>query len=82
MSTEKVKEIIVLKNSLKVLRLCYLFPSKEEIENPEMNIYIKYILLNLAIVYLPVGTILHLTVAVLSEYFYHILTKIIRFVFV
>lgn len=59
--------IAVNKNSIMFLRICFLFPNKEEIENPEKNVFIKFAFLNMLASYYPIGVILHLVINLRSK---------------
>lgn len=60
MNTDNIKELAVLKNTLRFLRICYLFPPENEINNPNYNVYKGYMGLCLITSYLPLGNIIHM----------------------
>lgn len=61
-------EIVVMKNSIMFLRLFFLFPSKEEIGNPEKNVFFKFTMMNIIASYFPMGIILHLVKNIRSKF--------------
>lgn len=52
--------ISIMKNSIMFLRICFLFPSSEEIKNPGRNVFIKFTVMFLVSSYFPIGIILNL----------------------
>nr|ALR72562.1 odorant receptor OR17 [Colaphellus bowringi] len=72
MNIEHIKEIEVLENSLKFLRIFFLFPRKSEINDPKKNVYWKFILLSLSTAYFSIGAAIHLVVNVRSGAFVNV----------
>lgn len=69
MDIEKVKKIEVMRNSIKFLRICSIFPTEYEINHPEKNVHIRYTMMNIVGSYFPIGIILHLINNIKSKYF-------------
>lgn len=68
MDIANIKEIAVLKNTITFLRICFIFPNKEEINQPEKNVFIKYTLMNVIGIYFPIGIAMHLIVNIASKF--------------
>uniref|UniRef100_A0A310SA13 Odorant receptor n=1 Tax=Chrysomela lapponica TaxID=153811 RepID=A0A310SA13_CHRLA len=60
----KEDPIKVMKNSLNFLRIPYLFPKSEDIDNPKKNLYIRFCLLYLTTYYVPLGAAFHLAMTI------------------
>lgn len=75
MNIEKIRKIQVMRNSMKFLRICYLFPTEYEINDPEKNVYIRYTMMNVVGSYFPIGIMLHLINNIKSKYFVHFYFK-------
>lgn len=69
MDLREDSEIVVMKNSIRLLRLFFLFPNEEELKDPKKNVYIKFIIMNIIGSYFPIGIILHLIVNIKSKFF-------------
>lgn len=67
MDLKENTEIVVMRNSITFLRICFLFPSKEEIENPTKNAFIKFMIMNMLASWYPLGIILHLVINIISK---------------
>lgn len=68
MNVEKIKEIAVLKNTIMFLRILLIFPSKEDINHPEKNIFMKYTILSIIGTFFPIGIAIHLITNMTSKY--------------
>lgn len=62
------EEIVIMGNSIMFLRLFFLFPSKEDIENPERNVFFKFTMMNILASYFPLGIFFHLFKNIRSKF--------------
>lgn len=67
MDLKENPEIVVMRNSIKFLRICFIFPSEEEVENPEKNVFIKFTIMNILGSFYPLGVIFHLVINIKSK---------------
>lgn len=67
MATEHINKIVVMKTTIKFLRICYLFPNDEEINQPEKNVFVKYTILTIIGALYPVGIAIHLLLKLRSK---------------
>lgn len=71
MNLKSNEGIAVLRNTIMLLRISYLFPSKDEVNHPEKNVHIKFTLLTIFGSYFPIGILIHLIVNIKRKYLAH-----------
>lgn len=67
MDLKENSEIIVMKKSIMFMRICFIFPSDEEIAHPEKNVFIKFTMLNILASFYPVGVFWHMVLNIKSK---------------
>lgn len=67
MNTDDIKDILVMKNSIKFLRISFIFPDKEEINQPKKNVFIKFTIMYMIGIYFPIGIVLHMINGIKSK---------------
>lgn len=67
MNIENIKDIAIMKKTIMFLRICFIFPSKEEMNNPGNNVFIKFMIIYTIGIYLPIGIALHFIMNVRSK---------------
>lgn len=65
-------DIVVMRNSITFLRICFLFPSKAELENPEKNVFTKFTIMYILASFYPLGVVLHLVINIKSKSEYNV----------
>lgn len=60
MNVEKIKKIAVMRRTIMFLRLSFIFPNDQEINQPDKNLFIKYTTLYLMGLCFPIGVLVHL----------------------
>lgn len=68
MDLQENENIVVMKNSIMLLRLTFLFPSDEEIKDPESNVFRKFRTMIIIGSYFPIGVILHVIKNIKSKF--------------
>lgn len=68
MNIENIKKLAVMKNTIMFLRICFIFPNKEEINQPEKNVFIKFSIIYIIGIYFPIGIALHVIFNIKSKY--------------
>lgn len=61
-------DIIVMKYSIMFLRICFIFPSKREINQPEKYFFMKFTIIYIIAIYFPIGILLHMMTNIKSKY--------------
>lgn len=59
MAVEEIKDIVVMRRSIMFLRMCFIFPNKEEINQPNKH-FIKFSIMYILGIYFPIGIALHM----------------------
>lgn len=56
-----------MKNTIMFLRICFIFPNREEINQPEKNVFIKFTIIYIIGIYFPIGIALHVLMNIRSK---------------